>query len=119
MVQEHQKIKSFSLRELTKQRQNKRNTKCKGRTILNHDQIRPRKKFNIFHCQNPKIKAFWKKNHSFRRSNEHAVKKQKTEIKKTHTNVKIGKMKTQKETGRENEPKKKKLNHGQIRRRIL
>ena len=52
-------------------------------------------------------------------NNEHAVKKQKTEIKKTHTNVKIGKMKTQKETGRENEPKKKKLNHGQIRRRIL
>jgi len=48
MVQEHQKIKSFSLRELTKQRQNKRNTKCKGRTILNHSEIRPRKKNQYF-----------------------------------------------------------------------
>ena len=34
-------------------------------------------------------------------NNEHAVKKQKAEIKKTHTNAKTGKMKTQKETGSE------------------
>ena len=38
----------FSLRELTKQRQNKRNTKCKGRTILNHGQIRHYKKNDIY-----------------------------------------------------------------------
>ena len=58
MVQEHQKIKSFSLRELTKQRQNKRNTKCKGRTILNHGQIRPRKKIQYFPLSEPKNQSF-------------------------------------------------------------
>ena len=58
------------------------------------------------------------------------MKKQKAEIKKTHTNAKTGKMKTQKETGRENKPvsyptyydlwllsckRRRILNHGQIR----
>ena len=62
MVQEHQKIKYFSLWELTKQRQNKRNTKCKGITILNHNQIRPRKKNSIFSiARTQKSKLFEKK----------------------------------------------------------
>ena len=83
IVQEHQKIKSFSLQELTKQNKGRtKETQCKGRTILNHRQIRPRKKNQYFAFSESKNKVFLRKNRSFRRNNEHAVKKQKTEIKK-------------------------------------
>ena len=86
MVQEQQKIKSFSLQEQqnkTKAEQKKHEMQRKNNTQLQSNKTE--KKKSIF-CtiRTQKSKLFGEKNRSFRRNNEHVVKKQKTEIKNAY-----------------------------------